>query len=51
MDYRNRAEQANNKYSGVIVTNDIRGNGRKKLLLIGKTGAGKSSVKILCVNQ
>ena len=49
MDYKSRAQQANNKYSGVIVTNDIRGNGRKKLLLIGKTGAGKSSVKdIMC---
>ena len=45
MDYRSRAQKTNNTYKGVIVTNDIRGNGRKKLLLIGKTGAGKSSVK------
>ena len=45
MDYSSRAQQANNKYSGVVVTNDIRANGRKKLLLIGKTGAGKSSVR------
>ena len=33
------------EYSGVVLTNNIRGNGRKKLLLIGKTGAGKSSVR------
>ena len=46
LDYRNRAQQANNEYSGVIVTDKISGNGRKKLLLIGKTGAGKSSVKV-----
>ena len=39
-----RAQKANNEYTGVILTNDIRNNGRKKLLLIGKTGAGKSSV-------
>ena len=48
LDYRNRAQQANNEYSGVIVTDKI-SDGRKKLLLIGKTGAGKSSVKdIMC---
>ena len=44
MDYRSRAQKTNNTYKGVTVTNDIRGNGRKKLLLIGKTGTGKSSV-------
>lgn len=49
MDYRSRAQKTNNTYKGVIVTNDIRGNGRKKLLLIGKTGAGKSSVKFKCM--
>merc|ERR1712037_443010 len=43
MDYTSRAQLAS-KYSGVFLTNDIRGNGRKKLLLIGKTGAGKSSL-------
>ena len=32
------------KYPGVIEKEDINGNGRNKLLLIGKTGAGKSSV-------
>ena len=39
------AQKANKGYNGVIVTNDIRGNGRKKLLVIGKTGSGKSSVR------
>ena len=34
----------NNKYKGVVENTDIRGNGRMKLLVIGKTGAGKSSV-------
>ena len=48
MDYRSRAQKTNNTYKGVTVTNDIRGNGRKKLLLIGKTGAGKSSVRFKC---
>ena len=48
-DYRSRAQKTNNTYKGVIVTNDIRGNGRKKLLLIGKTGAGKSSVRFKCI--
>ena len=33
------------KYSGVILNPKIKGNGRPKLLLIGKTGAGKSSVR------
>ena len=32
------------RYPGVIVTDDVRGNGRKKMLIIGKTGTGKSSL-------
>ena len=44
MNYEDRAQVAGNKYKGVFVTNDIRGNGRNKLLVIGKTGAGKSSL-------
>ena len=44
MDYQTRADNAAKKYAGVIVTNDIKGNGRKKLLIIGKTGTGKSSL-------
>ena len=47
MDYRSKAQKSNKDYSGVVVTNDIKNNGRKKLLLIGKTGAGKSSVRVL----
>ena len=39
-----KARKANIKYNGVFVTNDIRNNGMKKLLLMGKTGTGKSSV-------
>ena len=45
MDLRSWAERANRKYSNVRVTNTIKGNGRPALLLIGKTGAGKSSVR------
>ena len=44
MNYEDRAQVAGNKYKGVFVTNDIRGNGRNKLLVIGKTGVGKSSL-------
>ena len=32
------------KYPGVILTDDIDNNGRKKMLVIGKTGTGKSSL-------
>ena len=32
------------KGKGVLTTNDIIGNGRKKLLIIGKTGTGKSAL-------
>ena len=32
------------KYTDVEETNGIRGNGRKKLLIVGKTGTGKSSL-------
>ena len=39
-----KAKTNKNKYNGVIVTNSIKDNGRKKLLVIGKTGAGKSSL-------
>ena len=35
----------NNQYKGVVENTDISGNGRMKLLVIGKTGAGKSSVR------
>ena len=35
---------AEGKYTDVEETNGIRGNGRKKLLVIGKTGTGKSSL-------
>ena len=35
---------ASRRYPGVIVTDDIKGNGRKKMLIIGKTGTGKSSL-------
>ena len=51
LDYQSRAQKANDYYSGVVVTDDIRGNGRMKLLLIGKTGAGKSSVRVLFIDD
>ena len=35
---------ASKTYSGVVITDDIRENGRKKILIIGKTGTGKSSL-------
>ena len=37
-------QRAENAPHGVIITNNIRGNGRKKILIIGKTGTGKSSL-------
>lgn len=40
----NTKEDYIRSYNGVKVTDDINGNGRKKMLLIGKTGAGKSSL-------
>ena len=46
MDDRSKdLQQVNSKYSDVIVNKNIKENGRKKLILIGKTGAGKSSVR------
>ena len=47
MDYESRAQYVSTNYKDVILTDNIKGNGRDKLLLIGKTGAGKSSVKFL----
>ena len=43
-DDRKWADNASKTYSGVVITDDIRQNGREKILIIGKTGTGKSSL-------
>ena len=40
----NQGQNFKEGYPGVIVQQEIRDNGRKKLLIIGKTGSGKSSL-------
>ena len=40
----NHGQNSKEGYPGVLVQQDIRNNGRKKLLIIGKTGSGKSSL-------
>ena len=38
------ADSIRRRYPGVDITDDIDNNGRKKMLIIGKTGTGKSSL-------
>ena len=40
----NQEQNSKEGYPGVIVKQEIKDNGRKKLLIIGKTGSGKSSL-------
>ena len=40
----NQEQNSKEGYPGVIVQQEVRYNGRKKLLIIGKTGSGKSSL-------
>ena len=40
----NQEQNSKEGYPGVIVQQEIKDNGRKKLLIIGKTGSGKSSL-------
>ena len=42
-DYEARVKKALKKY-GVEITSDISNNGRKKMLIVGKTGTGKSTL-------
>ena len=42
-DYEARVKNAEVKY-GVGITTDISNNGRKKMLIVGKTGTGKSTL-------
>ena len=40
----NQGQNSKERYPGVKVQQEIRDNGRKKLIIIGKTGSGKSSL-------
>jgi len=40
----NHGQNSKEGYPGVLVQQEVRDNGRKKLLIIGKTGSGKSSL-------